>query len=323
MTDRLTVLIVGGYGIFGGRIVELLENEPRLGPDRRRPSLGRAHQPIATRRRRRGQARSCWRSIAMATSPATRRAQTATSSSMPAGRSGLRRGALSRDRGLHRHAYQLSRPRRRLGFRRRRRRFDAAARAAGMFVLSGVSSFPVLTAAVVRRLSAGMTRVDAIRGGIAPSPYAGVGENVIRAIAGYAGQSVPLRRNGKTATGHPFTEQMRFTIAPPGRCRCRARCSRWSTCRICARWRELWPEAKTIWMGAGPVPGNPASRADRAGLAGALAAGAVAVAARAADALGDQSAALGRASRRHVRRGRRHDRRQTDQAVLASAGRRQ
>jgi saccharopine dehydrogenase-like NADP-dependent oxidoreductase len=30
MVDRLNVLIVGGYGTFGGRIVELLENEPRL-----------------------------------------------------------------------------------------------------------------------------------------------------------------------------------------------------------------------------------------------------------------------------------------------------
>ena len=26
----MKVLVVGGYGIFGGRIVELLENEPRL-----------------------------------------------------------------------------------------------------------------------------------------------------------------------------------------------------------------------------------------------------------------------------------------------------
>jgi hypothetical protein len=30
MKSGLTVLIVGGYGTFGGRIVELLENEPRL-----------------------------------------------------------------------------------------------------------------------------------------------------------------------------------------------------------------------------------------------------------------------------------------------------
>ena len=61
--------------------------------------------------------------------------------------------------------------------------FDAAARARGVFVLSGVSSFPVLTAAVVRALARGMTRVDSVTGGIAPSPYANVGLNVIRAIA--------------------------------------------------------------------------------------------------------------------------------------------
>jgi hypothetical protein len=30
MNSGLGVLIVGGYGTFGGRIVELLENEPRL-----------------------------------------------------------------------------------------------------------------------------------------------------------------------------------------------------------------------------------------------------------------------------------------------------
>jgi hypothetical protein len=35
MTDALPpsslhILIVGGYGIFGGRLVELLEDEPRL-----------------------------------------------------------------------------------------------------------------------------------------------------------------------------------------------------------------------------------------------------------------------------------------------------
>ena len=42
--------------------------------------------------------------------------------------------------------------------------FDAAARERGVFVLSGVSSVPVLTAAVVRRLGVGMTRVDAMNG---------------------------------------------------------------------------------------------------------------------------------------------------------------
>jgi saccharopine dehydrogenase-like NADP-dependent oxidoreductase len=39
-------------------------------------------------------------------------------------------------------------------------RFDDAARARGIFVLAGVSSFPVLTAAVVRKLAEGMARVE-------------------------------------------------------------------------------------------------------------------------------------------------------------------
>ena len=52
---------------------------------------------------------------------------------------------------------------------------DDPARAAGVAVLSGVSSFPVLTAAIVRHLARGLDRIDSIMGGIAPTPFAGVG----------------------------------------------------------------------------------------------------------------------------------------------------
>src|SRR5574339_425248 len=95
--------------------------------------------------------------------------------------------------------------------------FDQEARAKNIYILSGVSSFPVLTAAVVRKLSYDMTCVQRIKGGIAPSPYAGVGLNVIRAIASYAGKPLSLIRNGKPATGYALTETMRYTICPPGR----------------------------------------------------------------------------------------------------------
>jgi hypothetical protein len=99
-----------------------------------------------------------------------------------------------------------------------------------------------------------MIRVDVIRGGIAPSPYAGVGANVIRAIAGYAGQRIPLRRNGEAATSHPFTEHMRFTIAPPGHLPLRNTLFSLVDVPDLRVLGELWPKAKTIWMGAGPVP---------------------------------------------------------------------
>src|SRR5439155_8778563 len=50
--------------------------------------------------------------------------------------------------------------------------FNNQAIVSGVFVLAGASSFPVLTAAVVRRLSDDMARLDRVTGGIAPSPYA-------------------------------------------------------------------------------------------------------------------------------------------------------
>src|SRR5258705_9952381 len=56
--------------------------------------------------------------------------------------------------------------------------FDDAARGRGVFVLSGVSSFPVLTAAVVRRLAADLAQVESITGGRPPLAYAQAGKNV-------------------------------------------------------------------------------------------------------------------------------------------------
>src|SRR5262249_21152240 len=95
-------------------------------------------------------------------------------------------------------------------------RFDAQAQAAGVFVLSGVSSFPVLTAAVLRKMAKTMSIVS-VEGGIAPSPYAGIGLNVMRAVVGYAGAPVKLHRGGKQTFGIGLAESMRFTIAVPGR----------------------------------------------------------------------------------------------------------
>jgi hypothetical protein len=132
--------------------------------------------------------------------------------------------------------------------------FDDAARGAGVYVLSGVSSFPVLTAAVVHRLAAPLARVDEISGGIAPSPYAGVGANVIRAIASYAGQ--PVAYLGRTAKiiGRPFTQQRRSTIAPPGRLPLRSTMFSLVDVPDLRALSKHWPDAKRVWMGAGPVP---------------------------------------------------------------------
>lgn len=132
--------------------------------------------------------------------------------------------------------------------------FDDRARERGVFVLAGVSSFPVLTAAAVRRLADGLDRLDAVEGGIAPSPYARVGRNVIRAIAGYAGQKVALIRDGREEFGYAFTETRRETIAPPGLLPLESRRFALVDVPDLRVLRRLWPQAHTVWMGAAPVP---------------------------------------------------------------------
>ncbi|WP_440862238.1 hypothetical protein, partial [Stenotrophomonas maltophilia] len=64
----------------------------------------------------------------------------------------------------------------------------------------------MLTAAVIRRLVADGAAVATITGGVAPSPRAGVGLNVIRAIASYAGRPIGLRRDGRDGEGHALVE---------------------------------------------------------------------------------------------------------------------
>jgi hypothetical protein len=130
--------------------------------------------------------------------------------------------------------------------------FDEEARARDIFVLAGVSSFPVLTAAAVRQLSAGMARVDGVTGGIAPSPYANVGINVIRAIASYAGKPVATGR--AEATAYALIDSRRYTIAPPGRLPLLP--TRFSLVDVpdLHVLPKLWPSLRLVWMGAGPVP---------------------------------------------------------------------
>ena len=111
--------------------------------------------------------------------------------------------------------------------------FDASARAAGIFALSGVSSFPVLTAAVLREMAKTMDITQVI-GGIAPSPHAGVGLNVLRAVLGYAGAPVRLIRDGQPASGLGLAQTHRHTVAPPGALPLPAPCFPWSMCPTCA-----------------------------------------------------------------------------------------
>jgi hypothetical protein len=254
MTTALKILVIGGYGVFGGRIIELLDSEARFMLLVAGRSLAKANRFIASR---------------------------------SAAKTNLHPAVFDRDGDIDAQLASIApdivvdasgpfqnyggRPYRVIEACLRHRinyldladgsdfvagvsAFDAKAREAGIFILSGVSSFPVLTAAAVRALSHDMSTVTAIRGGIAPSPYAVVGENVIRAIASYAGQPVQRTHNGAVSAGYPFTEQLRYTIAPPGYVPLEPRLFSLVDVPDLRALAVLWPQAKEIWMGAAPVP---------------------------------------------------------------------
>lgn len=254
MAQGLRLLIVGGYGTFGGRIVELLCDEARLTLIIAGRSLAKARDFCdgRTHAKARLVPAAFDRDGELAAQLAAIKPDILVDASGPfqaygEGRYRIIETCLAQGVNYLDLADGSA-------FVAGVASFDAAARQAGLYALSGVSSFPVLTAAVVRHLSHAFTRIDAIYGGIAPSPHAGVGENVIRAIASYAGQAIPLRRDGRTITAYPLTEQKRVTVAPPGGLPLRSTLFSLVDVPDLRALTELWPEARTIWMGAGPVP---------------------------------------------------------------------
>lgn len=71
---------------------------------------------------------------------------------------------------------------------------DKAAKAAGVAVVSGASSVPALSGAVVRELAAGLERVDAVQIAISASNRAVAGPAVAKAILSYVGLPIRLWR---------------------------------------------------------------------------------------------------------------------------------
>jgi hypothetical protein len=74
---------------------------------------------------------------------------------------------------------------------------DAEARAAGRLALAGASSTPALSNAVLDELVRGWRQVDAIEVAISPGNRAPRGHSVVRAILSYAGQPVRVFREGR------------------------------------------------------------------------------------------------------------------------------
>ena len=96
-------------------------------------------------------------------------------------------------------------------------RLDAAARAAGVAVIAGASSVPALSSAVADHLADDLDRVTAIDIALSASNRASGGVSMTRAILSYVGRPIALWRGGAWRRSYGWQEKGRVRFAVPGR----------------------------------------------------------------------------------------------------------
>lgn len=94
---------------------------------------------------------------------------------------------------------------------------DATARAAGLTLLSGVSSVPALSSAAVAALCSDMADIHVIDAVIVPGNRAPRGLSVVRAIVGQAGRPTPMWRGGWVETVPGWSGLCRVSLAVSGK----------------------------------------------------------------------------------------------------------
>jgi hypothetical protein len=87
-----------------------------------------------------------------------------------------------------------------------------AARAAGRVALSGVSTLPALSSAVVDHLRIGLTSIESIEVAIAPGQKAARGRATLAAVLSYLGRRVAVWREGKSTTAWGWMDLKRIGL---------------------------------------------------------------------------------------------------------------
>lgn len=93
-------------------------------------------------------------------------------------------------------------------------RFDADAKKVGVTIISGASSVPAISAAVVADLSTQMKQIDSIESAILPGNRAPRGWSVIASILSQVGAPLRLWRGGAWKTSRAWDEPESYVLAP-------------------------------------------------------------------------------------------------------------
>ncbi len=209
MTER--VLLLGGYGAFGGRIARLLRWRPDLEVVIAGRSIERARAFCAAHG---GTPLAVDRDTGLAASLAALRPHIVVDAAGPFHAYGddpyrVARAALAA--GAH-YLDLADDP----SFVTGIGALDAVAKAAGRAALSGASSLPAISGAAADRLVRGLADVATIETTILPGNRAPRGDSLVRAILAQAGRPLPMRRGGRPTTAFGWSEQRRRTITVAG-----------------------------------------------------------------------------------------------------------
>jgi NAD(P)-dependent dehydrogenase (short-subunit alcohol dehydrogenase family) len=93
---------------------------------------------------------------------------------------------------------------------------DAEARAAGIAIVSGASSVPALSGAVVSSLAEGMTRIRSVEIAISASSKATAGPSLTKAIVSYLGRPIRIWRGQRWTVRHGWQEMRRESFCVAG-----------------------------------------------------------------------------------------------------------
>ena len=122
-------------------------------------------------------------------------------------------------------------------------------------LISGLSTCPVLSAIGLREVERVIGPAADITIGIAPSPKADLGRNVVAAVANYAGQKiVPIRRANQRALAAGLTETRAVTICVPGDVPLPRVSLALADAPDAVVLPESFPALTDVWTGAGTRP---------------------------------------------------------------------
>ncbi len=133
-------------------------------------------------------------------------------------------------------------------------RLNNEALKAGRAALSGASSVPALSFAAARTLLPAFASVDGYTGGISPAPSAEVGLSLIKAITSYAGKPIGVIRDGRPEFAPGLIDSLTHQIGFEGVTPLSPR--RFSLVDVpdLLLAREVFPGLRTLWFGAAPQP---------------------------------------------------------------------